>query len=487
MTFYQLIQRASESVGQKEYKKAIDFYKKALPFEPKNKKIYFNLGVVYLHLEEFYNAIESFQNAIALDENYISAYSNLAIGYKKIKEYHKTIKCLKRALELSQSEDVDIYYNLGNTLSSIEEYDEAIKYFDKVIALEPTYYKAYHGKGLVYNHLMVYDKAYQYFKKTLEYKSDYPDSIFAISLIELRNGDYLNGWQHYESRFEATNPLKKLTYGIPFYDGESLKDKIILIQEEQGFGDNIQFIRYIEKIKEQNPKIIYVAVRKELIRVFELIEGIEVVTNNDILYDVDFVVSLLSMPRILKTTLETIPNNSPYLKVLEENNISYKIIQNTKKFKIGFAYQGNKEHKNDNYRSIPLEIFKTLFDLSEIEFYSLQIGENKEFLKIQKEYENVFDCSEVINDFYDSGQILNALDLVITIDSALAHFGGAFRKKTFLLLPCNSEWRWLEKRTDTPWYPSVKIFRQKKLGIWSDVIAEVANELQNKLLIKKLV
>ena len=478
MTFNQLIQEASKSVGTKNYKEAIALYKKALLFEPKNKKIYFNLGVVYLHLEEFYNAIESFQKAIALDENYISAYSNLAIGYKKIKEYHKTIKCLKIALNLSKSDDVDIYYNLGNTLSSIEEYDEAISYFDKVIAIEPTYYKAYHGKGLVYNHLMEYEKAYEYFQKTLEYKSDYSDSIFAMSLIELRDGDYLRGWEHYEARFEATNPLKKLNYELPFYNGEDIKDKTILIQEEQGYGDNIQFIRYIDLIKQQKPKIIYVAVRKELIRVFELIEGIVVVTNNDILYDIDFVVSLLSLPRIFKTTLKTIPATFPYLGVLKDDDISSKIIQNTKKYKIGFAYQGNKEHKNDNYRSIPLETFKTLFTIDEVEFYSLQIGENKELGKIKKEYENLFDCSEVVNDFYDSGQILSHLDLIITIDSALVHFAGAFGKKTFLLLSQNSEWRWLESRNDTPWYPSVKLFRQKELGIWGDVIEEVKRELE---------
>lgn len=482
MTFNQLVQKASKSVETKNYKEAIALYKKALPYEPNNKKIYFNLGVVYLHLEEFFNAIESFKKAIVLDENYISAYSNLAIGYKKIKEYHKTIKCLKKALNLSKSDDVDIYYNLGNTLSSIEEYEEALSYFDKVIKLNPTYYKAYHGKGLVYNHLMEYEKAYEYFEKTLQYKSTYSDSIFAMSLIELRNGDYLNGWEHYESRFEATNPLKKLSYELPFYNGEDITNKIILIQEEQGFGDNIQFIRYIDLIKKQNPKKIYVAVRKELIRVFRLLEGIQVVTNEDILYDVDFVVSLLSLPRIFKTTLETIPTRFPYLKVLHNDDISSFIIQNSKKFKVGFAYQGNKEHKNDNYRSIPLEIFKTLFDVEGIEFYSLQIGENKELLKLQKEYQNIFDCSMVVKDFYDSGQILTHLDLVITIDSALAHFAGAFGKKTYLLLSQNSEWRWLENKEDSPWYPSVKIFRQKELGMWSEVIEKVRDEL---LLIKK--
>ncbi|MDD2697334.1 MAG: tetratricopeptide repeat protein [Arcobacteraceae bacterium] len=487
MTFTKLIEKASKRVGEKNYKEAVKLYKKALPYEPNNKKIYFNLGVVYLHLEEFYNAIENFKKALSLDKDYVSAYSNLAICYKKIKEYHKTINCLFKALQLSKTPDVDIYYNLGNTLSSIEEYSKAISYFDKVIEIDPTYYKAYHAKGLVFNHLTDYKKALWYFKKTLEYKSDYSDSIFAISLIELRNGDFINGWEHYESRFEATNPLKKLSYELPFYNGENITNKTILIQEEQGFGDNIQFIRYIELIKKENPKKIYVAVRKELIRVFELIDGINVVTNADILYDIDFVVSLLSMPRIFKTTLETIPINIPYLRVSLSDDISFQIIQNTKKIKVGFAYQGNKEHKNDNYRSIPLEIFKTLFTLEDVEFYSLQIGENKELLKIQNEYHNVFDCNEIVSDFHDSGQILSHLDFIITIDSALAHFSGALGKITYLLLSQNSEWRWLESRVDSPWYPSVTIFRQKELGMWGEVIDEVQKKLENNLLIKKQV
>lgn len=482
MTFLELINKAARCVEKKEYKEAASLYKSALRFDFENKKIYFNLGVVHLHLEEYYKAIEYFQKAIALDDMYISAYSNLAISYKKIKEYHKTIKYFKKALEISQIDDVDIYYNLGNTFSSIEEYDEAISCFDKVIQIDSAYYKAYHAKGLVYNHQMEYKKAYFYFHKTLEYKSDYSDSVFAISLIELRNGDFINGWKHYESRFEASNPLKRLTYELPFYNGDDISNKTILIQEEQGFGDNIQFIRYIDLIKTKNPKKIYVAVRKDLIRVFQLLDGIEVVTDNAILYDIDFVVSLLSLPKIFKTTLETIPNKIPYLYLNNKNIITPNIIQNTNKMKVGFAYQGNKEHKNDSFRSIPFEIFKTLFELQDIEFYSLQIGENKELSRIQHEYTNLFDCSTVVNDFYDTAEILAHLDLIISIDSALVHFSGAFGKKSFLLLSQNSEWRWLENRDDSPWYPSIKIFRQKKLGFWGDLIDEVYSTL---LLMKK--
>ena len=203
-------------------------------------------------------------------------------------------------------------------------------------------------------------------------------------------------------------------------------------------------------------------------------------TNEAILYDVDFVVSLLSLPSIFQTTLQSIPQNIPYLRVKNDNDVSQKIIQKNSKFKIGFAYQGNKEHKNDIYRSIPLEIFKTLFELTHIEFYSLQIGENKDLEKIKKRHKNLFDCIDVVVDFYVSVQIIQKLDLVITIDSALGHFSGAMGKKTFLLLPKNSEWRWLEKIDYSPWYPTMRLFRQKELGIWGDVVDEVF-EVLNKL------
>lgn len=477
MNFLKVIKKANKDFEDKNFKQAVVGYEKALELEPNHKQIFYNLGVVYLHLEEFYNAIECLQKAIALDPQYTSAYTNLGIGYKKIKEYTKAINALLKALE-KRGDDPDILYNMANTFASLEEYDKSLEYFDKVLRIDKNYYKAHHGKGLVYNHLLDFDKSEISFQESLKIKNNYPDAVFALSLIKLRRGDFLNGWRDYEARFEANNPLKKPIYAVPFFDGENLKEKTILIQEEQGFGDNIQFIRYINLIKQQNPKKIYVAVRKELMRVFATIDDICVVTDNDTLYDVDFIASLLSMPRIFKTTLNTIPKAITFNLKNEDKKLTSHI-KTTKNLKVGFAYQGNKEHKNDNYRSIPLEIFKSLFEYENIDFYSLQIGENKELKKIKNDFANLADCSEIIGDFYDTAQIISKLDLVITIDSALAHFSGTMGVKTFLLLPQNGEWRWLTNRDDSPWYPSIKIFRQEKLGFWRETLSEVKMELKS--------
>jgi tetratricopeptide (TPR) repeat protein len=477
--FKELINDAHNNVNTKNYKKAILCYKQALQFSNKNSQILFNIAVNYIYQEEYNNSIEYLIQAIKINPKYIRAYINLGIAYKRLKQYNKAIQCFKKSLELKK-DDPDIYYNLANVYSCLEEYSLAIKYFNIVFTLDKNYYKAYHGLGLVYNNLLQYKKAMALFEHTLKINNNYADAIFAKALIQLREKDYINGWINYESRFEANNPLKKLTYNIPFYDGEDLTNKAILIQEEQGFGDNIQFIRYIKKLQEKNPKKIYLALRYELSKLFKLIDNIIIVNDDDTVYDIDYIVSLLSLPKIFKTTFDTIPNAMPYLPMPTIDTLEQNIIQQTPKLKVGFAYSGNKDHSNDKYRSIPLEIFKELFAINTIEFYNLQVSQdsNDNLNELIKEYDNIYDCTIQIQDFYDSALIINKLDVIISIDSALAHFCGAYNKKTFLLLPTNAEWRWFNTISYSPWYPSLKLFRQKELGLWIEVISKVKEELE---------
>ena len=479
MRFSLLIESAANCVVEKNYPQAIRHYKEALILEPHNKKIYFNLGVCALHCGENYSAIEYLQSALTLDPSYYLAYTNLGIAYKKTEQYQKAIGSFQVVLAHNPN-DIDTLYNLGNTYSGIEEYEKALECFGKVLRLDPLYYKCYHSIGLLYNHQMEYDKAYEYFQKTLALRPKYPDSIFALSLIALRRGDFVNGWRDYNARFEASNPLKQLTYPLPFWKGESLEGKRILIQEEQGYGDTIQFIRYVRMIHQRGVGKIYVAVRQELLRLFQTIDGVEVVTNEAILYDIDYVVSLLSLPHIFGTTLASIPQSIPYFGIEKEGKMSDLWGKNTKNKKIAFGFQGNKEHKNDRYRSIPLEILKDLFDTPLCDFYSFQMGASKEIEKLQKHYTNLYDATLFIDDFYDSAKLLLECDLVVTIDSALVHLSGALGISTLLLLPLNSEWRWLEKRDDSPWYPTVKIIHQKTLGLWREAIGEVKGELRSE-------
>lgn len=481
MTFEELIKVATQAVGEENFSSAIKNFTLALESEPNNKKIFYNLGVCYLKNKQYHKAIEYFKEALLLDSNYLSANTNIAIAYKKISQYSKALHHLFIAHN-NKNDDMDILHNLANTLSSIEEYDSALKFYNKILKISPSHHKAYYGIGIVYNLLMQYDKAYAYFKHALKLKPEFADAIFAISLIQLRNKNYKSGWYNYEARWEASNPLDKLSYKVPFYNGEDLTNKIILIQEEQGFGDNIQFIRYLDKIKEKKPKKIYLALRNPLKRVFEKINGVNVVSDSDIIHNVDYIVSLLSLPRIFETEFETIPNMVPYLPQIKfPLDKDVKKLFDTKKLKVAFAFSGNSDHKNNHYRSIALEIFETLFENSAINFYSLQISEKpKNMDDIFKKYSNVIDLSLHISDFYDTANMFHHFDYVISIDSALAHFSGAYNIPTILLLPQNAEWRWFDNLDYSPWYPSIKIYRQKNLGIWREVINNCASFLKEE-------
>jgi tetratricopeptide (TPR) repeat protein len=480
LNFEEHIEQGTNAVYEKRYEDALEPFLEALKIEPHNKKIMYNIGVCYIHLKKYYLAIDILKKALSYDKDYYNANSNLAVAYKKIGHYDKALTHLMR-LYKKHPDDTDILFNLANTLSSLEEYQEAYNMYQKIIQSDPDNYKAYYGIGLLYNSLLEYDKAKKYFNKTIQLNPSYPDAFFALSLIQLRSKEYKEGWINYEARWKANNPLKELSYGTPMYNGESLEGKNILIQEEQGFGDNIQFIRYLDEIKKKNPKNIYFALREPLRKVFEKIDGITIVGDKEIVEDIDYTLSLLSAPRIFNTTFETIPNTTPYLPSVKKNlKKELKKALQTKKLKVGFSFAGNPEHSNDYYRSIHFEVFSSLFNNKNIEFYSLQIDYiPKNFATTIKSYPNVTDLKEYINDFYDTANILNHLDVVISIDSALAHFAGAYNKKTFLLLPKNAEWRWFEDLDTSPWYPSMKLFRQNVLGSWGDVLIECAQELDS--------
>ena len=480
MNFDELVTKATKAVDAKVFDEALELFSQALEIEPNNKKLMYNMGVCYIRLEKYFLAIDILKKAISYDKDYYNANSNLAVAYKRVGEYEKAFFHLMRVYK-NHPNDADILFNLANTLSTLEEYQGAYDFYQKVITLEPDSYRAYYGIGLIYNYLLNFTKARQYFQKTLQLKPNYPDAFFAISLIQLRQKEYKNGWVNYEARWESNNPLKELSYQIPMYNGEDLKGKNILIQEEQGFGDNIQLIRYLDNIKEKKPNKIYVAVRDPLSRLFKKIKGIEVVGDKAILNDIDYILSLHSAPRIFQTSYETIPNTIPYLPHVKGkiHKDALKIL-NIKKPKIGFAHLGNPDQKNAYYKSINLELLTKLFEKNDYEFYSLQIDpQAKNKKQILNKYENVHDLSPYIKNFYDTATIFNELDMIITIDSALSHLAGAYGKKTILLAPKNHDWRWVNDNGISPWYPSVHVIVQENLGVWDDVLEKCKKQMDD--------
>ena len=448
--------------------KAIEGYKKALSYDSTNQKILFNLGVAYLKNESFTEAKNSFLKLFSMNNEHYTACLNLAICYKNLKEYSNAFDTFAQAILLNSS-DIDLYYNLGNLYLAVENYAYALKNYLYVIECDNHYVKAFYSIGLCYHKILKNKLAIRYFDQALTLEPLYYDCLFAKSLALLQMGDYDHGWELYHYRFEAKNSLKKAQYQVSLLQNDDIKNKIILVQGEQGYGDTIQFSRFLVFLR--GAKKVYFAVREPLKELMQnSFKECKVCTHQDILNDVDCFVSLMDLPRIFKHQDIFKKTSFPYLISSSSDTVSI----NKTQMSVGFCWEGNAEHTNNHNRSIPLNAFIDFIkEHKNIIFYSLQ-KESQEKLPL---LENLIDLSPVITNFSITASVIEKLDCIISIDSALIHLSGALNKKSFLLLPKYCEFRWGEKGKNN-WYKSVTVIRQKQQGNWSHVMDELKNNFK---------
>lgn len=444
---------------ERDYIKAREHYEKSLSYNNQNEKIFFNIAMTFLKNKELHEAKKYFQKAININTNYLNAYINLGVLNKKLELLDESIFCFEKAIDINPNEP-DIYYNYANVFLKKEQYNTALIFFEKALELNSNdEYKIYYSMGLTYQYKNIYDKALEYFNKSLEYKNDYADAHFAKGTVLLMQGNFENGWKEYEYRWDAKNELNRPTYNVKWFNGEDIENKRILVQQEQGYGDNIQFIRYIYKLIELKAEI-YLAIREPLFRLFSTIPNIHLLKDNETIENIDYFTSLMDLPRIFYNFQNEFLYKDNYFSFFKENIFNPK---DKNKLNVGFVWRGNPVHKGDKKRNIELENFEILFENQNIDFYSLQYENSEELQPYMKNYNNIFDCKSLIKDFNDTANIVSKLDLVITIDSSMVHLCGALGIKTYLILGKNSEWRWLLNIEDSIWYKSVKIFRQNDL------------------------
>lgn len=469
------INLANSYYEQKESSKALELYKKAAGLGKYNERVFFNIAMVYLQEKELEKSKENFLKAVALKESYVNAYINLAIVCKRLEQLDESCKYFEEALKYDDS-NCEVFYNYANTLLRKEEFSKARKYLAKALELGINdKSKVFYAKGLSYQHQNNYDQALEEFNISLKYNPKNADTLFAVSTIQLLYGDFENGWQNYEYRWDAKNELSRPEYLLKWYTGkEDIKNKIILVQQEQGFGDNIQFVRYIYKLI-QKGAVIYLALKKELHRLFSSIPNITLISDKDVLDNVDYFTSILDLPRVFYKEQDKFLYKDKYIDFLKEDIFK---VKDKNKLNIGFSYRGSPLHKGDKKRNLALSDFKILFENSNIDFYSLQYENAFEVEEYMKEYKNIYDCREYINDFNDTANILSKLDLVITIDSSLIHLCGALGINSYLILGKNSEWRWLLNTNKSIWYNSIEIFREENSS-FTDIFSQINDNLQN--------
>jgi Flp pilus assembly protein TadD len=480
------------------YDEAEGYFREVLGLWPDHPGALNNLGTAVWRQGRIHEAEEFHRRALALDPNDFAILNNLGNVLWEQGRLEEAVRWYRDAVNL-RPDSPEALMNFGVTLSDLGEFDEALHWIRESLRLRPDSPGAHVSLGNVLARQGNPDGALDCYEQALRLDPDFPEARRNRAYILLSHGEFERGWPEYEWRLKCSEPLL-LTVQCPRWTGEDLAGRSILLVAEQGLGDTLQFIRFAPLVKERKGRVV-VACPKPLMRIVARCSGIDrVVDWKSALPECDVHAPLLSLPMILGTTLANIPAG-PYLSVDSGTVEKWRPIvaralrrresDNAKKpdgvFKIGIAWQGNRGHKGDRWRSFPLTHFAILARLPGVRLISLQKGAGSEQLT---ELAGRFPVADLARrtkghkdrrDFLDTAAVMNQLDLVVTPDSALAHLAGGLGVRVCVPLSTVGEWRWLIDRDDSPWYPTMRLFRQTALGDWDGVFQRMADELRHQL------
>ena len=508
--------RGNALLDLKRFEKALMMYNKAITLKPDYVVAYNNRGNLLLELKRAEEACASYDQAIVLRPHFAEAYNNRGNALLELKRPEEALSSYNKAIAL-KVDYVEAYNNRGNALMELRRTDEALASYDRAITLKPDYASAWHGRGVCFFKLKRYndafsaydkalslkptlaeawqsrgllfcalnrnDEALYAYDKALELKPDLFDVYFKKAVVHLSLGNFEEGLPLYEWRGKSnlfTSPLRDLLKPL-WLGGENIKGKTIWVHSEQGLGDTIQFYRYIQKLESLDCNIIFETQAPLLSLIKSQNSKFQVVSYGAALRDFDVHCPLLSLPLAFKTTLATIPARAPYLiPSVEKVELWRGKLGEKKKFRIGLAWSGNPNFANADSKRIPFEMLSSIL-CSEAEWYSLQKDVRESDRKHLESCREIVDHTRALYDFSDTAALIGELDLVISIDTAVAHLAGALGKPVWILLPFYSDFRWLRDREDSPWYPTARLIRQVKDGEWSQVLERLSQEIRRVL------
>ncbi|TAG67074.1 MAG: tetratricopeptide repeat protein, partial [Oscillatoriales cyanobacterium] len=454
---------------------AVICFQKAIALNPVYVKALNNLGATLQQQGELQSAIVYFQQALSLNANYVPALVNLGVAMQAKCQPAEAGRLYQRAIE-AEPNNPKGHYHLGNSCLAAGKIEQAISSFEVAISLQPNYVEALTNLGSAVELLGDVNRAISCYNQALAVAPDCVKAHFNLGLVLLLTGDLPRGLAEYEWRWhtDQAKKLPRLNFDKPVWDGSDLNGQTILLRCEQGLGDAIQFVRYATIVQQKGGKVI-ISCYQELKRLFKQIPGIEqVAVRVEELPDFQVQAPLMSLPHILGTTLDNIPANVPYLAAPPNWQFSLNCDRN---FKVGIVWAGSSEHLKDFVRSSDFSYFLKFLDIPGVSFYSLQKEVSADDMTLLTQT-SVIDLSDNLNDFADTAAVISQLDLVICVDTAVAHLAGALGKPVWILLSFMPDWRWLLTREDSPWYPTARLFRQSKPGDWDGVGDRIKVALQ---------
>ena len=484
-----LFRNALHHIQLKEFDKAQTLINKALASSPKEPDI-LRLMSVNLALQfKFEDALKAIEEVIALTPNNGLAHSNRGNILKELHRHEEALESFDRAIGLVP-EYAEAYSNKGNALQELHRFEESLSWYDKAIKLKPNYAEAYSNKGNALEWLHRHEEAMENFDKAISTNPQYIDSYWHKALSQLASGNYEEGWKNYEARWSKAHPVQFQYSNIPRLQSvQQVSGKNILIWAEQGLGDTFQFCRYVKLLARAGAKTTFVIPKAltEILQSFSvdciMVESVDVGLD-----EFDYQSPLLSLPLVFGTTLNSIPADIPYLKAPSEKIQQFASrVDNRDVLRVGLIWNGGfrVDHpelwETNKRRNIDFKLIAQLKDVPGTRFYSLQKGDPAEcdFRERRAEvWPAIIDMAPYLNDFSDTAALIENLDLIISVDTSTAHLAGALGKPVWILNRYDSCWRWLRGKSNSPWYPTARIYQQSLPNNWGIVIQEVARDLQ---------
>src|SRR5580693_851618 len=467
---------------------ALASYDTAIALKPDFAEAHYNRGIALRDLKRPGDALASYDTAIALKPDNAEAHYNRGNALRDLKRPEEALASCDKAVGLEPGH-ADAHNNRGNALRELQRPEEALASHDTAIALKPDFAQAHYNRGIALTELKRSEEALASYDEAIALKPDYAEAHWNQSLGFLLVGRFEQGWRQFEWRKKLKAPLGLRLFTQPVWLGaEDIACKTLFIYWEQGLGDTIQFCRYAKLAQARGAKVVLSVQRPLVALLKELSPTIRIIGPDEVPADFDYHCPLLSLPLALGTTVSNIPAAIPYLKSNAEKSLVWKQKLGEKnKPRVGLVWSGGFRPNQtaawnfNSRRDIPLAELAVLKNPN-IAFYSLQKGEPAEsdlagLIRDHWDGPDIIDFTSGLHDFSDTAAFMANLDLIISVDTSTAHLAGALGKPVWILNRFDTCWRWFLQRTDSPWYPTVKLYRQEKAGRWDDVVERIKTDL----------
>jgi tetratricopeptide (TPR) repeat protein len=461
----------------KRYDEAVAGFDRAIALRPDLAEAHANRGNTLNVLKRFDEALASLDRALTLRPNLIEAMVNRGNALNSLKRYGDALLAYDRALSLHPGH-AGAHYNRGATLHEMRRYQDALTSYDRALALQANYPEAWSNRGATLYELVRHDEALASYDRAIALQPDFPEAHWNAASLRLLTGDFKRGWSEYEWRWKyEAMAIASRNFPQPLWRGEPIEGKTILLHSEQGLGDTIQFCRYATLVAARAARVIF-EVDKPLHELMTGLAGVsQVVQRGAALPEFDVHCPLLSLPAAFASDLETIPSAPFYLSASPQKLVEWRErFSAGNRCRIGLVWSGNPAHKRDQNRSIDLGALLPLLDI-DADFVSLQKDVRPADAMVLSQRPDIAQFSGELSDFSDTAALISQLDLVIAVDTSVAHLVGALGRPVWILLPYLPDWRWLLDRDSSPWYPAARLFRQDETRAWASTVQRVREAL----------